>query len=240
MVRLPDGYVCYTPPPYAPSVGPLPAARNGFVTFGAFHNVGKMGAPALALWTGAMAAVPDSRIVLKYRKLDDPKVTGRIGAAFAAAGIARERVTIEGTSPHRAMLARYNDIDIALDALPYSGGLTSCEALWMGVPVVTLPGRTFAGRHTLSHVMTVGLPQLVARDAADYGRIAAGLAQDREKLAALRATLRPRMASSPLCDSARFAGAFAAMLRQMNGSVCVPNAAGLNCGHGNVDPILQP
>ena len=124
-------------------------------------------------------------------------------------------MTIEGTSPHIAMLARYHDIDIALDALPYSGGLTTCEALWMGVPVVTLPGRTFAGRHTLSHLMNAGLPELVAVDAADYVRIAAALAGDRARLATMRATLRPRLASSPLCDAPRFARGFAAMLRNM-------------------------
>jgi predicted O-linked N-acetylglucosamine transferase (SPINDLY family) len=216
VLRLPDGYVCYAPPEYAPSVGPLPAERNGHVTFGAFHNIGKIGALSLALWTKLLAQVPRSRLVLKHRKLDDPVNRARLAAAFAAAGIAPERITIEGTSPHIAMLARYNDIDIALDALPYSGGLTSCEALWMGVPVVTLPGRTFAGRHTLSHVMNVGLPQLVAADEAAYVGIAAGLAGDLAGLAALRATLRPRMASSPLCDGARFARDFAALLRRIS------------------------
>jgi protein O-GlcNAc transferase len=215
VLRLPDGYVCYTPPDYAPSVGPLPAARNGFVTFAAFHNAGKIGALSLALWSKVLAAVPGSRLVLKYRKLDDPRVAARIAAAVAAAGVAPERVAIEGTSPHIAMLARYNDVDIALDAAPYSGGLTSCEALWMGVPVVTLPGRTFAGRHTLTHLMNVGLPRLVAADAADYVRIAAGLAGDLAALAGLRATLRPLMASSPLCDGARFAQDFAMLLRQI-------------------------
>jgi predicted O-linked N-acetylglucosamine transferase (SPINDLY family) len=215
VVRLPNDYVCYTPAEYAPSVGPLPAARNGYVTFGGFHNVGKAGALSLALWTRTLAAVPGSRLVLKYRKLDDARVTARIRAAFAAAGIAAERVTIEGTSTHAAMLQRYNDIDIALDALPYSGGLTTCEALWMGAPVVTLPGRSFAGRHSLTHLMTIGLAGLVAADAADYVRIAAGLAADRARLAALRATLRPRMASSPLCDSPGFARDFAARLRAM-------------------------
>ena len=186
MLRLPDGYVCYAPPEYAPSVGPLPAERNGTVTFGAFHNAAKIGAVSLALWAKVLAAVPRSRLVMRYRKLDDPRTRARIVGAFAAAGIAPGRIVIEGTTPHIAMLARYNDIDIALDALPYSGGLTSCEALWMGVPVVTLPGRTFAGRHTRRHVMTLGLPQLVAADDADYVRIAAGLAGTRQTRVAAR------------------------------------------------------
>jgi protein O-GlcNAc transferase len=216
VLRLPDGYVSYAPPEYAPPVGPLPAERNRHVTFGAFHNVAKIGAVSLALWTRVLDAVPRSRLVLKYRKLDDPRTAARIVGAFAASGVAPERIIIEGTSPHIAMLAPYNDIDIALDALPYSGGLTSCEALWMGVPVVTLPGRTFAGRHTLSHVMNVGLPQLVATDEADYVRVATGLARDLARLASLRATLRPLMASSPLCDGARFARDFAVLLRRIS------------------------
>ncbi len=213
VLRMPNGYICYTPPPYAPAVGKLPAASNGQVTFGAFHNAGKVGRAAIALWARVMAAVPGSRIILKYRKLDDPTVRTRSLREFAACGIAADRIVIEGTSPHIAMLQRYNDVDIALDSLPYSGGLTTCEALWMGVPVVTLPGPSFAGRHSLSHLANAGLGEMVAGDADHYVAIAAGLAANPAHLAELRRTLRPRMAASPLCDAAGFARDFLAVLQ---------------------------
>lgn len=212
VLRLPNDYVCYAPPSYAPPVAPLPAERNGSVTFAAFHNAGKIGAQSLRLWSGVLAAVPTARIVLKYKKLDDARNSERVRRAFAEAGIDPARITIEGTSPHLAMLARYSDVDLALDSLPYSGGLTTLEALWMGVPVVTLPGRTFAGRHSLTHVVNAGFPELVARDEQDYVRIAAGLASDLPCLVALRRALRPAMAASPVCDTQRFARDFCATL----------------------------
>jgi predicted O-linked N-acetylglucosamine transferase (SPINDLY family) len=113
------------------------------------------------------------------------------------------------------LLAAYNEIDVALDPFPYSGGVTTCEALWMGVPVVTCPGETFASRHSLSHLANVGLAETVADDTRDYVERAVRLAEDLPHLAALRAGLRDRMARSPLCDGARFAGYFSALLRDV-------------------------
>ena len=113
------------------------------------------------------------------------------------------------------LLAAYNTIDLALDPFPYSGGLTTCEALWMGVPVVTCPGETFAGRHSLSHLANVGLTETVAADAREYVALAVRLAGDLPHLAALRAGLRERMAHSPLCDGPRFAGHLSQHLREV-------------------------
>jgi predicted O-linked N-acetylglucosamine transferase (SPINDLY family) len=215
VVRLPDGYVCYEPPDYCPEVGPLPAERNGHLTFAGFHNVGKVGPLSIALWSRVLNALPDSRLVLKYKKLTDAAVAARIRETFRSHGIPDERVAIEGTSPHLAMYQRYNDCDIALDARPYSGGLTTLEALWMGVPVVTLPGRTFAGRHSLSHLSTVGLTECIAKDEDDFVRMVVGFVHDLPRLAELRRGLRARMAQSPLCDHKRFADDFTALLKRI-------------------------
>ena len=213
VLRMPNGYVCYEPPPYSPVVGPLPAERNGHVTFGGFHNVGKSGALSVATWARVLHAVPDARLVLVYKKLSDPVVATRLRRRVADAGIPEHRVTIEGSTPHWHLLNRYNDVDIGLDSRPYSGGLTTLEAMWMGVPVVTVPGRTFAGRHSLSHLSNAGLSDLVAEDEDGYVRLAAELAADRPRLAALHRGLRSRLLDSPLMDPRRFARDFAEMLR---------------------------
>jgi protein O-GlcNAc transferase len=215
VLRMPHGYVCYEPPPYSPVVGPLPAERNGYVTFGGFHNVGKAGALSVATWARVLHAVPDARLILVYKKLSDPVVAARLRRHFAQAGIPEDRVAIEGSTPHWQLLNRYNDVDIGLDSRPYSGGLTTLEALWMGVPVVTVPGRTFAGRHSLSHLSNAGLSDLAAEDEDGYVRLAAELAADRARLAELRRGLRPRLVDSPLLDPRRFARDFGELVRAL-------------------------
>ena len=131
----------------------------------------------------------------------------RILDQFGAHGVEQSRLTLEGRSPHSELLGRYNDVDIALDTFPYSGGLTTCEALWMGVPVITTPGETFASRHSLSHLTNAGVPELVADDLQDYVSKAAELANDVPRLTGLRSGLRERMAKSALCDGQKFATA---------------------------------
>jgi predicted O-linked N-acetylglucosamine transferase (SPINDLY family) len=151
--------------------------------------------------------------MLVYKKLDDPVVRARVEHCFADAGIEPKRLVIEGSLPHLELLNRYSETDIALDSYPYSGGLTTIEAMFMGVPVVTLPGRTFAGRHSLSHVSNAGLGELTARDADDYVRIAVQLAEDTTRLRELRRTLRARLQSSPILDAARYARDFTSLMR---------------------------
>jgi predicted O-linked N-acetylglucosamine transferase (SPINDLY family) len=136
-------------------------------------------------------------------------------AEFAAAGVEPNRLELRGELPRAELLAAYNAIDLALDPFPYSGGLTTCEALWMGVPVVTCPGETFASRHSLSHLSNVGLTAAVAPDRDAYVARALELAGDLPQLSALRAGLRDRMARSPLCDGPRFASHLMALLRQV-------------------------
>ena len=213
LLRLADGYVCYSPPAYAPDPGPLPARRNGFVTFGCFNNLAKITPAVIAAWCRIMLRVPDSRIALKTHQFSDAPTRARILAAFAAHGVAAQRVLLRGSSAHRAFLAEYNDVDLVLDPFPYSGGLTTCEALWMGVPTVTLPGETFASRHSASHLSNAGLGNWVAEDPADYEAMAVARASDVPALARLRAELRSQVKASPLCDAPRFGRSLGAALR---------------------------
>ena len=213
LLRLPDGYVCYSPPGYAPDVGPLPALANGHVTFGCFNNLAKVTPRVIATWAEVLRRVPGSKLVLKTHQFHDRPTADRVRAAFADAGIIAGRVELRGSSPHRAFMGEYGQIDIVLDPFPYSGGLTTCEALWMGVPTVTLPGEIFASRHSMSHLSNVGLDDWVARDAADYVALAVAKAADLCRLAALRAGLRPRVKASPLCNAPRFGRNLGAALR---------------------------
>jgi protein O-GlcNAc transferase len=205
VLRLPDCYLCYDPPEEARSVSPPPALRNGYVTFGSCNNLAKLNEEVIATWAEILRRLPDAKLLLKYRGLEDENVRARFLGLFAAAGIPVERLEIEGWSPLSELMARHDRIDIALDPFPFAGGVTTCNALWMGVPVVTWPGETFASRHSLSYLSSVGLTETIAGSREEYVEIAARLAADLPQLAEIRAGLRPRMAASPLCDGKRFA-----------------------------------
>ena len=213
LMILPDGYVVYSPPTYAPDVVELPALRNGHVTFGCFNNLAKINRGTIAGWSSALAAVPGSRMVIKCHQMADADTRARLRGDFAAHGIEADRIELRAGSPHRDLLAQYGDIDIVLDPFPYAGGLTTCEALWMGVPVLTLPGETFASRHSASHLSNVGLSDWLATGLDDYRAIAQRWADDVPALAELRRGLRPRMKASPLCDAPRFGRNLGAALR---------------------------
>jgi predicted O-linked N-acetylglucosamine transferase (SPINDLY family) len=203
IVRLPDCYVCYTPPDYAPPVAPLPARKNGFVTFGCFNNLAKLNSRVVELWTKLLREAPDARLLLVTKALGDTATRERFREPFTRAGV-EDRVIFHGMIPHPELLARYGEVDIALDPFPYSGGLTTLESLWMGVPVITLGGDRFASRHSLSHLTAAGVPEFIARGEDSYIETAASLAGDIPRLESLRLGLRERMAASPLCDCPRF------------------------------------
>ena len=209
LLRLADGYVCYSPPPYAPEVAPAPASRNGFVTFGCYNNLAKITPDAIALWNRILAALPSARLILKTHQLADAATAAALRAAF----VAPARVETRPGSGHRAFLAQYNDIDIALDPFPYSGGLTTCEALWMGVPTIALPGEIFASRHSASHLCNAGLDEWVTDGTEAYLDRACAAAADLPALAVLRTGLRARTRASPLCDAPRFGRSLGAALR---------------------------
>ncbi|MCL6328454.1 tetratricopeptide repeat protein [Pectobacterium carotovorum subsp. carotovorum] len=213
LIRLPDDYICYDPPHYLPPVGGLPIASKGYITFGCFNNASKINDTLLAQWAIILHSVPNSQLFLKSFNYTNQTLSERIYTTLEKRGINRERVRIEGGSLHRELLASYNDVDIALDPWPYSGGLTTCEAMAMGVPVVTLPGPTFAGRHSASHLVNAGMPELVANDWEQYINITVGIAKDLDSLSVIRQHLRDILLASPVCDGKRFAKNFSDAMR---------------------------
>lgn len=208
VLRMPHGYACYGPPTNAPEVGPLPALTTGYVTFGCFNNPAKYSRAALDAWSEILRRIPTARLLLKYGGLAEPAMQDRLRAEFSRRGVANERISLEGWSKHAELLASYNQIDLALDTQPYSGGLTTCEALWMGIPVITCPGQTFAGRHSTSHLANSGYEQFIAADMAGYVHLAENWASRLEDLAAVRAEMREKVHKSRLCNAASFATDF--------------------------------
>jgi predicted O-linked N-acetylglucosamine transferase (SPINDLY family) len=204
IVRLPDCYVCYSPPEYAPEVAPLPALRNGYVTFGSFNNLSKITPHVVTFWARLLTMIPDSRLLLRTNALGDQSVKNRYLHYFSQAGINGERILLEPALPHSELLAEYNLIDIALDPFPYSGGLTTLEALWMGVPVITLGGSRFCSRHSVSHLTAVGLEDMVTNSQDGYINVARMLAKNIDTLSEIRRTLRSTMEHSPLRDTSLF------------------------------------
>jgi predicted O-linked N-acetylglucosamine transferase (SPINDLY family) len=213
LLRLPDGYVCYSPPPHAPDVTALPALRRGAITFGCFNNLIKLTEPTIAAWARILAAQPEARLLLKAHQYAEAETAERLRRRFAAHGAPPARIELRGASGHRQFLAEMGECDLMLDPFPYTGGLTTCEALWMGVPTVTLAGEIFAARHSLSHLSNAGLGDWAAADVDAYVALALAKARDVAGLAALRDGLRARVKASPLCDAPRFGRGLGAALR---------------------------
>ncbi len=216
LVRLPGGFLCFEPPADAPPVGPPPSARTGLVTFGSFNMLPKLTDPAIELWLRILTAVPGSRLALKAHSFTDPAIAAATAERFSQRGLPAERLDIIPWIGNQAQhLDRYRTIDIALDTFPYTGTTTTCEALWMGVPVVTLAGDRHAARVGASLLHRVGLDDLIAATPEHYVEIAVGLARDPARLAQLRAELRQRVAASPLADASGFARQVEAAYRQL-------------------------
>ncbi|MCM2336428.1 MAG: hypothetical protein NDI66_06575 [Pseudomonas sp.] len=210
-LRLPGSFLCFAPPPDTPAVASRDSART--LTFGSFNHLAKLSPATVALWARVLRAVPGSRLLLCALGLADGGVRARIAARFAAAGVTGDRLELR---PPRldpaAFLSQYDDVDIALDPLPFNGGTTTLQALWQGVPVVTRPGARMAARSGLSILGAAGLGELVAADDDAFVATAVALAGDGARRAALRRTLRERVHAGGLCDARRFAAGFADLL----------------------------
>jgi len=213
LARLPDVHVCYTPGEDAPAPpDEPPSARTGHLTFGCFNNYAKVRDPVVRLWARILNALPDSRLVLKWYGMGEERPDW-VHERFARFGVDPQRIRTLGFQKNQ--YAAYLDIDLTLDPFPANGGTTSCDSLWMGVPVVTLAGETPFSRVGLCHLSNLGMTELVARTPEDYESIVLGLARDPERLKRLRAGLRARMAASPLVDGRRYTRNLEAAYRTM-------------------------
>lgn len=213
--QMPESYLCFTPPLEDVTVEPLPALNNGYVTFGCFNNLTKVSAPVVALWSRILHELPTAKLFLKTKQLIDPEARQRIIKQFADFNIAPERLILEDPSPRGGLLAAYNKVDIALDPFPYPGGATSAEALWMGVPVLTLKGDRFLSHvgETIAH--NSGQSDWIAQSHDDYVSKAIAHAADPDQLDKLRQSLRKKVLQSALFDAPRFAKHFERALQQM-------------------------
>lgn len=228
-LRLAHGFLCYEPPADAPPVKAHRYGQGSGITFGSFNNLFKVTDEVLQLWARILQEVPGSSLMLKSRYLHDPVVCADIHKAFSRQGISMERVALLGNLPNRREhLAMYNHIDIALDTFPYNGTTTTCEALWMGVPVISLSGSLHASRVGQDLLSRVGLDELAAASPDEYCAAAVQLAADHAALDSLHKTLRARVAASPLRDEPGFT-------RELEGIYCsLWNNYDLDKGKGGI------
>jgi protein O-GlcNAc transferase len=213
--RLPETRLCFTAPDCNVDVLQLPALCNGFITFGCFNNLTKMNDAVVALWALVLKAVPDSRLFLKARQLRQGLARQNVIDRFAAKGVHADRLILEGYDSRTDYLAAYNRVDIALDPFPFTGGTTSVEGLWMGVPVLTLKGERFLSRQGVGILMNVKLPDWIAADEDDYVVRAVWHSGNLQRLSSLRTGLRQQVSASPIFDAQRFARNFEAAMRGM-------------------------
>ncbi|WP_412527027.1 tetratricopeptide repeat protein [Burkholderia lata] len=203
--RLPDSFLCFTPPACDVEVGPLPMAARGHPTFGCFGQLVKIGDDVVRAWSRILHTLPDARLLLKAHELGREGVRDATVARFARHGIGADRLILEGGSPRAEYFDAYNRIDVALSPFPYPGGTTTAEALWMGVPVLGMKGSRFVTHICESVLHAAGMGEWVADGEDTYVAKAIAAVRDREQLATLRAGLRAQLLASPLCDARRFA-----------------------------------
>jgi len=208
--RLPQTRLCFTPPEgdAAPAVDPLPALQRGVVTFGCFQRLPKITDDVIRLWGEVLGRLPGSRLLIQSVQTGRAKAVEQTLARLARVGITADRVSIRGPVSRDAYLKAYAEVDIVLDTFPFPGGTTTCEALWMGVPTLTLCGETMISRQGETMMRAAGLPEWVAVDPGDYVRKAVQFASDLPALARLRESMRNQVAGSALFDVRLFARRF--------------------------------
>ena len=212
LLRLDPCFLCYEP--NLDACEPVMPAENAPVTFGSFNLTSKVGDETIRLWSAVMAAVPDSRLLLKSKSIADPSTRRRVLERIAAGGIDPARIEALGyTETPADHLALYGRVHVALDSTPYNGTTTTCEALWMGVPVVVLEGDRHGARVGTSLLRAAGRAEWIARNSSEFVAIAAGLAQDRARLCDWRTNARAVLRDSTLLDASGYGARFHAALR---------------------------
>jgi predicted O-linked N-acetylglucosamine transferase (SPINDLY family) len=215
LVRMSRIPLVYRPPEGMPDVSPPPCRRNGFVTFGCFSRTARINDRVLDAWAAIMRGVPDARLMLNAKPFQEEAAREAFEARFAERGVEPERLDLVYTTPQRKTWSAYGEIDIALDPFPHNAGTTTIEALWMGVPVVSLCDRAPVGRFGASILGAVGLNDWVADDAADYVAKAVAAASHPKALAKTRAGLRARFEKSPLRDATGLARELEGVYRKL-------------------------
>jgi predicted O-linked N-acetylglucosamine transferase (SPINDLY family) len=213
--RLPNAYLCFSPPDNGIKPGSLPAQATGKLTFGCFNNPAKLTEAVIACWSRLLHALPSAQLHLKYKSFGDSGIRRRYQILFAQQGIDIARIRFAGASPHHEYLAAYEEVDIGLDPFPFNGCTTTMESLWMGVPVVTLCGDRYVGHMGESIMMNIGLEECIADSEEAYIARAVALAADLPRLAKLRSDLRERLLKSSLCDGPGFTRDLEAAYRRM-------------------------
>jgi predicted O-linked N-acetylglucosamine transferase (SPINDLY family) len=219
--RMDPCFLCYAGLNDAPPIAPLPSSTRGHITFGSFNNLLKITEETARLWAGALKAVPGSRLAVKTLQLKDPGSRDHLLKMLEAAGLDRSRIDIiDPRGKFAEHLAEYANIDIALDTFPYHGTTTTCEAMWMGVPAVTLEGTVHRARVGVSLNSAVGLTSLIAKNESDFAAKAAAIAADTTALAEIRAGFRDRLLKSPLGDGKAYVQRFVNAMQGMWEEYC--------------------
>ncbi len=220
VIRLAGDALCYSPPDYELPPSKPPAVKNGHITFGCFNTAHKISTETIALWSRVMDRVERSRILLNVPIYRNQVVRERYLKLFEGHGIARHRIEFKHGASHELFLGQYREVDIALDTTPYSSGLNTCEALWMGVPVIALAGDRQSARLATSHVLAAGFPEYAAKDKDGFITKAAALAADIPALTERRRGQRDKIAASALCDRGRYREHFTEALRTIWRQAC--------------------
>ena len=216
LIRLVPTFLCFLPPTDSSDVGPPPVLKNGHITFGSFNNLAKISPGTIELWSAVMNTVPGSRMLIKARGLQNPQIADRFAESFFRHGIERSRLSFLGHESSTTLhLARYHQMDIALDTFPYTGTTTTCEALWMGVPIVTQRGRIHAARVGASLLTALGRPEWIGENPGQFAQIANHLAADIGNLTRIRSTLRQQLSSSPITNAPAFIHQLESAFQQM-------------------------
>jgi len=222
LVRMPELFCVYEPPFNTPPVSKLPALDKGYITFGCFNNLAKLATPVIEAWTDILLSMTDAKLMIKYSGLGSANIRRALLQRFARHGIEEKRIILLGRDASRyEHLQRYSDIDIALDVFPYNGTTTTCEALWMGVPVISIKGNAHVSRVTFSIMKALGMERYIADTKSGYIDIACELSRDLYGLSHLRETLRDNMRTSVVTDGKRFTECLESKFHKMWQEYCL-------------------